>query len=83
LKTEKEHTMTALAFVTTPDFIATASDATSVETGTGVEMFSSGSMPTSSDMMSGDGLEMFTTSAISTTTSAQSGDKVELFTTSA
>ena len=72
--------MTALAYtnVTAP----IASDATSIDAGQGLEMFSSGSAPVSCDMTSGGGVALFTTSVLSTSAEIATGDKTGLFTTS-
>ncbi len=59
-----------------------ALDASSIDTGAGVEMFTSGSVAAGRDMMAGDAVEMFTTSILSTTSDAASGDRTGMFTTS-
>jgi hypothetical protein len=81
-KPKRNVPMTALAHIQSLAPLAKASDATSVETGAGVEMFTSGSAPSATDMMAGDGLELFTTSVLGASAEASDGDKTGLFTSS-
>lgn len=57
-------------------------DGDSLLEGGGLDLFTSGSVPSSLDVMSGEGLEMFTTSCAPAIGDAVSGDYVGLFTTS-
>ena len=59
-----------------------ASDATSIMEGSGVDLFTSGSIETTGEMTTGNGVQMFTTSCVTAGSSDATGDKVELFTTS-
>ena len=74
--------MTVRALTKAIEMTPTADDTSSIDTGSGVEMFSSGSIVAGTDMMAGDAVEMFTTSILSTTSDVASGDRTEMFTTS-
>lgn len=69
---------------TRPVFAPVAQDytPTSIDTGAGLDLFTSGSAPQTTDMMGGDGLEMFTTSCVTADASVDGGDRVGMFTTS-
>lgn len=58
--------MTALAHKEAFAIAPKTTDATSIETGAGVEMFVSGSAPAGTDMMAGDGLDLVVTSILGT-----------------
>ncbi|WP_370401670.1 hypothetical protein [Sulfitobacter sp. JB4-11] len=68
--------MTALAKIQTPMTSVQVEAPTSMDSGMGVEMFSSGSIAASGDMASGGGTALFTTSCVS------GGEGTALFTTS-
>lgn len=74
--------MTQLAQALTKDTFA--ADDSSIMTGAGTALFTSGSAPAGSDMMSGDAVDMFTTSCIEQagTLSAAAGEGTQMFTTS-
>lgn len=74
--------MTALAHTQTPQSVSYTADADSIDSGAGLEMFTSASMPHGCDMTAGGGVEMFTTSCTPAGSKAIQGDRVELFTTS-
>ncbi|MFK7835135.1 MAG: hypothetical protein AB8B60_02840 [Sulfitobacter sp.] len=74
--------MTALARTQIVTAAPKASDATSIDTGAGVEMFVSGSAPTGSDMMAGDGTALYVTSVLEAGSEASDGDGTGLFVTS-
>lgn len=73
--TQLAHKMTAQTF---------AARTESIMEGAGTQLFTSGSAPTGTDMLSGDAVEMFTTSCIDAgqTRDAGAGEGVEMFTTS-
>ncbi|MEM6303157.1 MAG: hypothetical protein AAF744_00460 [Pseudomonadota bacterium] len=75
--------MTLNALLLTPESQAADTD-TSIYTGAGVSLFSSGSAPKGTDMLVGDGLELFTTSCIEEATQGSlfAGEGVQMFTTS-
>lgn len=75
--------MTALAKIQTPMTAPTVETPMSIDSGMGVEMFSSGSIAQSTDMTSGGGTALFTTSAVSADDDMGAGGSVGLFTTSA
>ena len=62
--------------------LPSGADADSIDSGAGLEMFTSASMPHGCDMTAGGGVEMFTTSCTPAGSKAIQGDRVELFTTS-
>lgn len=74
--------MTKLAYTPAPR--AFAADDSSIMQGAGTGMFTSGSAPAGSQMMTGDAVDMFTTSCIDApqSLSAEAGEGVEMFTTS-
>lgn len=75
--------MTALAKIQTPMTAPQVETPMSIDSGMGVEMFSSGSIAQSTDMTSGGGTALFTTSAVSADDDMGAGGNVGLFTTSA
>ena len=75
--------MTALAKIQTPVAAPQIETPMSIDTGMGVEMFSSGSIAQSTEMTAGGGTALFTTSAVSTEDDMGAGGNVGLFTTSA
>lgn len=75
--------MTALAKIQTPETAAQVETPMGIDSGMGVEMFSSGSIAQSTDMTSGGGTALFTTSAVSTEDDMGAGGNVGMFTTSA
>ena len=74
--------MTALAQTQTQQMDCNAADADSIDSGAGLEMFTSGSAPMACDMITGGGTQMFTTSCAPVGTQAALGERVEMFTTS-
>lgn len=76
--------MTNLAHKIAHDTATVADSDVSILEGAGTQLFTSGSAPAGSDMMTGDAVEMFTTSCVEApvTLSAAAGEGVEMFTTS-
>jgi len=75
--------MTALAKIQTSVTQAQTDTPMGIDSGMGVEMFSSGSIAQSTDMASGRGTALFTTSAVSVEDDMGAGGNVGLYTTSA
>ncbi len=76
--------MTALAHRQGLTAFAETSKDDALMEGVGVEMFTSGSAPRTTDMMSGDCVDLFTTSCVSApeSLSVSAGEGVQMFTTS-
>lgn len=79
----KGQDMTALAKIQSPDTAVQIDSPMGIDSGMGVEMFSSGSIAQGTDMASGGGTALFTTSAVSVEDDMGAGGNVGLFTTSA